>query len=75
MERRTTERTAAAVRAELARRKISGSELARHLGWTRSSGWRRISGAQAFTVDELAAVAEYLDVPMSALLFDNEAAA
>lgn len=68
MEQTTTERTASAVRAELARRKISGTELATALGWSRTTTWRRLNGSHAFDVNELAAVAEFLDVPLETLI-------
>jgi transcriptional regulator with XRE-family HTH domain len=58
---------AAAVRAELARAGISGRKLARDLGWTH--GWiaRRLAveDPHPFRVDELARIAEHLDVPMT----------
>jgi hypothetical protein len=74
VEQTTAERTAAAVRAELARRKINGSDLARTLRWPRSKTWRRISGTVPFKLDELMAVADVLDVPLSTFLPDREAA-
>lgn len=74
MDRRTTERTAASIRAELARRQISYSQLGRELGWKRSTTWRRVTGAQPFDVDELAAVASYLGLPVSSLIDGDQAA-
>jgi transcriptional regulator with XRE-family HTH domain len=56
------------VRAELARRKISGREMARALDWSAPTTWRRLSGSLPFDIDELAAVARFLDVPLSDLL-------
>lgn len=68
------ERTASAVRAEMARRKISGRALADGLGWSVASTWRRLNGTTAFRVDELASVADYLDVDMSDLISTERAA-
>lgn len=62
------------VRAELARRRISGRELARGLDWSAPTTWRRLSGALPFDIDELAAVARFLDVPLSELLPDEDGA-
>jgi transcriptional regulator with XRE-family HTH domain len=58
------ERTAGAVRAELARRRISGRDLARGLDWSVGKTWRRLSGEYPFDIDELDAVARYLEVPL-----------
>lgn len=74
MEQTATERTAAAVRAELARRKIRGSDLATALGWARTTTWRRLNGTTPWGVDELSAVAAHLGVPVAALLPEREAA-
>jgi transcriptional regulator with XRE-family HTH domain len=68
-------RTAGAVRAELARRRISGRELARGLGWSVPTTWRRLSGTSPFDVNELAAVAAYLGVPVASLVSDEDPAA
>lgn len=74
MNRSAGERTAGAVRAELARRRISGRELAQSLGWSIGMTARRLRGECSFDIDELAAVADYLDVPLMDLL-PTEAAA
>lgn len=66
------ERTAEAVRVELARRRISGRELARGLGWSAPTTWRRLSGSRPFDIDELAAIAQFLDMPLGDLLPDVE---
>ncbi len=63
-----TERVAATVRAELARRSISGRQLARHLDASPSAMHRRLSGVQPFDVAELAQVAEFLGLPLSDLV-------
>lgn len=75
MEQTTTERTAGAVRAELARRKITGRQLALSLGWSPTTTWRRLNAEYPFNVDELAAVAAHLGVPVSTFLPDQERAA
>lgn len=74
MQQTTTERTAATVRAELAKRKISGKILAESLGWKRTNTWRRLNGSVPFTLDELVTLAGYLDVPVAELLQAERAA-
>lgn len=64
----TTERTAAAVRAELAKRKLNGKKLAEALGWPRTTTWRRLNGSVPFSLDELVTVANFLAVPVADLL-------
>lgn len=61
-------RTAAAVRAEIARRGWSQTRLAEALGV--SQGWvsRRTSGRDPFDVAELERIAAVLEVPLSRLL-------
>lgn len=61
------------VRALLARRQISGKQLATHLGLSQFAVSRRLRGETPFSVDELAATAEWLGVPVASLL--TEAAA
>ena len=75
VEHSTNDRTASAVRAELARRKISGRHLAEGLGWSVSATWRRLNGTTPFRVDQLDAVAAHLGVPVSTFLADRERAA
>jgi transcriptional regulator with XRE-family HTH domain len=70
----TTQRTAANLRAELARRKLTYRQVAADLGLTTSSVARRMSGATPLDVDELAKFAEYLGVPVTALLDETGAA-
>lgn len=74
VKRMTNERTASAVRAEMARRKISGRALAEALDWSVAATWRRLSGTTAFRVDELAQVADYLGLPLSEFLPERDAA-
>ena len=68
MNRSAGERTAGAVRAELARRRISGRELAQGLGWSVGMTARRLRGECAFDVDELAAVADFLGITPADLI-------
>lgn len=77
MARATTDSTADRVRAELARRRVSGRDLAVALGWSERTTRRRLAGHVAFTVDELTAVAQHLGLPPAELLpvLDPETAA
>lgn len=75
VEQLTNDRTASAVRAELARRKISGRQLAEALDWSVSATWRRLNGTTPFRVDQLTAVADHLGVPVTAFLGEPERAA
>ena len=65
--------TAANLRAELARQRISGRELARRLHkppmWTQ----RRLAGTLAITLDDLALICGALDIPMTSVI-ENKAA-
>lgn len=49
----------------LARRRMSGRAAARHLGWKTDYMWRRLDGRTAFDVNDLAALAGLLDVPVT----------
>ena len=60
--------TAAEVRAEMARQRRSGVELATHLDLSQQAVSRRLAGEVAFDLDELAAVAEWLGVPLQTLI-------
>lgn len=72
----TTARVVAAnVRAELARRGRSATNLAASIGMSQSAMARRLAGQIAFDVNDLGAVATELDVPLSVLLPRVEAAA
>lgn len=66
--------TAANIRAAMARQKISGRELARRLGETPMWVQRRVSGQGPTTVDDLARIAEVLNVPASSLIADRASA-
>lgn len=60
-----SERVAAEVRAEMGRQRRSGSWLARALSQSQSAVQRRLQGDTPFDLNELSAVAEALDVPVS----------
>jgi transcriptional regulator with XRE-family HTH domain len=64
----TAERIAANVRAEMARKGVTQQKLAVHLDWSQAAISRRLSARVAFNVDELARIAAFLAVPLSALL-------
>lgn len=70
----TTTRVADNIRAEMARQSCTQERLATSLGTTQQFISRRLSGRVAFTVDDLARIADSLNVPMARLV-DNEAAA
>lgn len=59
---------AAEVRAELARRRIPQSALAYTLKMSEVSISRRLRGETPFDINELVAVAEFLQVPVTRLL-------
>jgi transcriptional regulator with XRE-family HTH domain len=71
----TTQRVAANVRAELAARRISGTELAKALKITRSTMYRRLAGASAWPVDDLEPAAKFLGVSVESLMVERETAA
>jgi transcriptional regulator with XRE-family HTH domain len=60
------EAVAAEVRAYLGRQRRSGASVALELGWTQVYMSRRLTGAVAFDVNDLAAIAGVLDVPVTA---------
>lgn len=67
------QRIGANVRAEMARRGISQVAIASKLGLPQTSVSKRLRGEVAFNVDELAAVADHLSVPLAALLAEQPA--
>lgn len=67
--------TGANVRAEMARRGVSQTDLSARLGMNQSQISKRLSGTIAFTIDELVAIATTLGVPLTALLPADVAAA
>lgn len=73
--RASHEVAAAEVRAELARQQISQSRLALALGMTEVSMSRRLRAQTPFDVNELVAIAEFLQVPVSRFLPAPQASA
>lgn len=68
------QKTAAEVRAEMARQRISQSALAEQLGRTQQYVSRRIVGEVPFDVADLEKIAEFFGVPVSRLVPDNTTA-
>lgn len=64
----TVERVAANVRAELARKGITQSDLAAKLNKSQPFISRRLSGRVAFDVADLASIATVLDVSITSLV-------
>lgn len=60
------ERVAEEVRALMARRKVSGTQLAKAMNVSHTYMWRRLSGATAFDLDDLERIGALLGVPASA---------
>jgi transcriptional regulator with XRE-family HTH domain len=58
---------AANVRAELARQRKPQKALREHLGISRVTMHRRITGQSPFDADELVGIAEFLDIPIGTL--------
>lgn len=63
------------VKAEMARRGVSQTTLAAVLGVTQPQVSARLRGVVAFNVNELHAVADFLGVPIEALLDGSGVAA
>jgi hypothetical protein len=59
------------VRAEMARSGVTQEMIAARLGIRRQNVSTRLAGVVAWTMDELAAVADLLDVPVARLLNDS----
>lgn len=66
---------AAEIRGHMARKQRTGVELARYLGITQTTLSRRLTGRTAFDLDEIALVAEWLELPISVLVTPADAAA
>lgn len=64
----TVERVAANVRAELARKGITQTDLAVKLNKSQPFISRRLSGRVAFDVADLASIAEVLNIPITSLI-------
>ena len=58
----------AAVRAEMARRRVSQQKLASHLGWSQPKISRRLNDVVPFALDDLTAIAGALGVTVDDLL-------
>jgi transcriptional regulator with XRE-family HTH domain len=56
------------IRAEMARRGISQDALARALKRSQASISKRLRGEVSITIDDAAAIAAHLGIPLSALL-------
>ena len=61
---------AANVRAELARRRVSQTKVAEHLGVSRQNVAQRLNGTVDFRVGELITIASLLNIDPSAFLVD-----
>jgi transcriptional regulator with XRE-family HTH domain len=64
---RLREHVAEEIRVLLARRKMSGAELARRTGIKQSTMSRRMTGETAFDMDDLEAIAAVLDIQLGDL--------
>jgi transcriptional regulator with XRE-family HTH domain len=65
---RLREHVAEEIRVLLARRKMSGAELARRTGIKQSTMSRRMTGETAFDMDDLEAIATALEIEVSDLI-------
>lgn len=64
------QRTAANVRAEMARKRISQTKLAESLGWSQGAVSRRLSGRVALDLNELERIADQLGVTIFELIVE-----
>ncbi len=62
------ELVAAEVRAELARRKLNSNSLPSIIGKSQRYWYERLNGKLSFSIDDLAALSNALQVPMSAFI-------
>ena len=69
-----TTKVAANVRAEMGRAGVSQAELASVLGLSQAAVSKRLRGSTRWRVDELAATASHLGVPLAVLLPSEVAA-
>ena len=69
-----TAKTGENVRAEMARRGVTQTTLARKIGLSQAAVSARIKGKTPFDINELCLIASVLNVPLTALL-PTEAAA
>lgn len=70
-----TARVGVNVRAEMARRGVSQTELAKQLGISQAAVSARLRGHTPFDVNELARIAVVLSVPAAELLDETKASA
>lgn len=63
-----SETVAAEVRAELARKRVTGTKLASHMNVSHAYVSRRLSGETPFDVNDLDQIAQLLDVPATSFL-------
>lgn len=70
-----TQLVAGQVRAEMARARISGTQLAEKIGRSHPYVSRRLMGSVAFDTDDLAAISEALGVSVVSLMPAAERAA
>lgn len=69
-----SQRIAAEVRAEIARRQLVAANVAKDAGLTPSQFSRRLHGHINFSADEVAAIAKSIGVPVSSLYGEPAAA-
>ena len=71
-----TLRTAVAgeLRAEMARQRKTGVDLAHVLNCSQQSASRRMTGATPLTLDDIAAISDWLGIPPSSLISPVKAA-
>lgn len=62
------QRVADNIRAEVARRRLSQVKLAEQVGIRQQALSRRLTGSTPFRIDELARIAEVLDIPLAELV-------
>lgn len=55
------------IRAEMARKRITGSTMARMLGWGQQYLSRRLTGSVPLHVGEVVKIADYLEIPLERL--------
>lgn len=67
-DRSLNERAAREIRAEMARQRIGQHKLATQCGWTQPYLSRRLTGRNAFSTDDLEAIAGVLGVNAAALI-------
>ncbi len=60
------------VKAELARRDLNGNDLIEPLGLGRNAIYSRLKGERPFETEELAKIAEFLKLPIEALVAQVE---